>query len=106
MWLSEGDLPGEDSQFFSHFWVPHTPAILPGERVYIVAHDRLRGYAPLIIVEDRCTLWPQRACLLRRGGAMAVTLPRAVRGFNGFRYRFWEREEEVPFPEWQTEGVS
>jgi hypothetical protein len=27
-----------------------------------------------------------------------------IRGFQGWRYRWWEREDERPFPEWQVPG--
>lgn len=109
-WIAEGDLPGDEAQFDSHFFVSSLPNIAPGERVYVVAHGRLRGYAPLVEVEQSCTLseptrW-HRICLLRRGGAEAITIPQAVRGFQGWRYRWWDREDEVPFPDWRTEGVT
>jgi hypothetical protein len=78
------------------------PEILPGERVYIVAHGKLRGYAPLVGMEATCKLRPGRACLMREGGAVAVTIPEPIVGFMGWRYRFWERNIEVPFPSWRN----
>jgi hypothetical protein len=39
---------------------------------------------------------------VRGNDAVAVTIPRTIEGFWGFRYRFWEHEEEMPFPEWKT----
>lgn len=104
-WIIEGDLPGEEPQYISHFWISSMPKIEAGERVYIVAHGRLRGYAPLWDRERICTLRRSRSCLMRRGGAEAVTVPEAITGFQGWRYRWWEREDEAPFPDWQTEGV-
>lgn len=105
-WLAEGDLPGEPAKFRSHFWIKQpVPDIDVGERVYIVAHGRLRGYAPLVGVELTCSLRPERACLMREGGAVAVTIAEAVRGFMGWRTCWWKREDEVPFPDWKTEGV-
>lgn len=115
-WIAEGDLPGDpESDFESHFWIPRQPPdaapqmIHPGERVYIVAHGKLRGYAPLVRIEERCQLNPSRSCLVRRGGAVAVTLtnqddglPFTIRGFQGVRYRWWDPAAEVPFPEWRT----
>lgn len=104
-WIAEGDLPGEDqSDYQYHFWLSGfvRPEVRPGDRVYIVAHGKLRGYAPLVRYEDRCGLWPERSCLLRRGGAVAVTIAEPIRGFQGFRYRWWERADEMPFPEWKT----
>lgn len=104
-WIDEGDLPGEQVQYRSHFWVPFLPDIKPGERVYIVAHGRLRGYAPLVGVERSCSLNPRRSCLMREGGAVAVTIPEHITGFQGWRERWWNREDEVPFPDWMTPGV-
>lgn len=105
-WLAEGDLPGEQAKFYSHFWVRNLPDILPGERVYIVAHGRLRGYAPLVGVQVQCQLNRDRCCLMRRGGAVAVTIPEHITGFMGWRYRWWDRAIEAPFPDWQTAGVG
>jgi hypothetical protein len=104
-WLAEGDLPGEESQSLSHFWVSTLPSIKAGERVYIVSHSRLRGFAPLVGWEQSCTLRRDRMCLLRRGDAEAVTIPGDVRGFQGWRYRWWEPQDERPFPDWMTDGV-
>jgi hypothetical protein len=51
-WIEEGDLPGDedsgDTYAFSLWGVP--PTIDPGERVYVVAHGKLRGYAPLVAI--------------------------------------------------------
>lgn len=104
-WLAEGDLPGEPAQYQSHFWVPTLPVIEPGERVYIVAHGRLRGYAPLVVAERVCRLRRDRGCLLREGGAEAVTIDEPIRGFQGWRYRWWDRADEYLFFGWRTEGV-
>lgn len=105
-WLEEGDLAGEpwSEEAEYHFWIPRhpLPTIALGERVYIVAHGRLRGYAPLVNTELRCKLAPSRACLVRRNDAVAVTIPEPIVGFRGWRYRWWEREAEVPFPEWRS----
>jgi len=102
-WLDEGDLPGEEAEYESHFWIPlPLPDIKIGERVYIVAHGKLRGFAPLVDRETRCRLRPTRACLLRHGDAEAVTIDEPIRGFQGWRYRWWDRADEKPFPEWQS----
>lgn len=119
-WIEEGDaaLEGDGAAWArawsgdaEYGWNMNTricPTILPGERVYVVAHGRLRGYSPLVEVERNPTRFGQRArfALVRRGGAVAVTIPEPVKGFQGFRYRWWERDVEVPFPDWRTEGVS
>jgi hypothetical protein len=112
-WIAEGDLPGEaPSDMVSHFWLRNLPAGLrtvdKDDRVYVVAHGRLRGYAPLWGFERYCRLveGTDTSCLMRRGGAVAVTIADPIKGFQGFRYRWWKREDEVPFPDWQTDGVE
>jgi hypothetical protein len=103
-WLEEGDLPGEPwSGWDSHFWFRGpAPRIEYFERVYIVAHGKLRGCAPLRALERRCRLRPDVSCLIRRGDATAVTIPEPIRGFQGWRYRWWRLEDERPFPDWRT----
>jgi hypothetical protein len=105
-WLDEGDLPGQPwSGYESHYWFGgRFPHISPGERVYVVAHRRLRGYAPLVRIEPRCELAPTMHCFVRRGGAVAVTIDGPIPGFQGWRYRWWKREDEVPFPDWCLPG--
>jgi hypothetical protein len=112
-WIDEGDLaPGIgtadwEGEYEHHFWIARPlPMISPGDRVYIVAHNRLRGYAPLHDAEPYCRMRRDRACLLRRGLASAITIPTPIRGFQGWRYRWWDRSAEVPFPSWRTEGVA
>lgn len=105
-WIEEGALPGEDCPPDTeyHFYLGGAvPRIQPGERVYVVALGKLRGYAPLVRVEPRALTEPGRAgfALVRQDGAVAVTLPEPVYGFRGFRYRWWEREAEMPFPDWR-----
>lgn len=110
-WLDEGELPGEDrpvdSTYGWHFWIRRwpLPRLTQGERVYIVAYGRVRGYAPCIGLEPVCRLRPAMACLLRYGNAEAVTIPAPVVGFRGWRYRWWQREDEIPFPDWMTAGI-
>jgi hypothetical protein len=107
-WLAEGDLPGDDATgetyAFSLWGSP--PEIQPGERVYIVAHGKLRGYAPLVMITPG---WNHgEFALVRGGGAVACTIAEPIRGFRGWQYRFWKREDEVPFPNWRevTETVT
>lgn len=98
-WLTEGDLPGEAWRGGeSFFYVSHPPRIAPGERVYVVSHGRLRGYAPL----EQVNLVEGRWALRRRAGAVACTIPGQILGFRGVRYRWWDRTVERPFPEWKT----
>ena len=105
-WIEEGDLAGEpwSEEAEYHFWIrpDALPTIAPGDRVYIVAWGRLRGYAPLVRLERRCKLASNRSCLVRRNGAEAVTIPDPIVGFQGWRYRWWDRAAEVPFPEWRA----
>ena len=103
-WISEGDLPGQiwgsgdagSDGWYDFYLGGPLPDIKPGDRVYIVAHGRLRGYAPLVRVDRR------ERSLVRQGGAVAVTIPEPIRGFQGWRYRWWDRSAEVAFPDWQT----
>lgn len=98
-WIDEGDLPGQewDGTYQYSFYVSSAPSIDPGERVYIVAHGRLRGYAPLAHLDPAGSGYS----LVRYGGAVAVTIPDPIGGFRGFRYRWWDRRDEVPFPNWR-----
>ncbi len=99
-WIDEGDLPGEpwNGEYEWDFYLYGVaPIIKPGERVYVVAHGKLRGYAPLVRIDGE----PGRSfSLVRRNGAVAVTIPEPIRGFQGWRYRWWDRAIEVPFPNW------
>jgi len=97
-WIEEGSAAGDpptDTKYY--FSVPSAPDIKPGERVYIVHNGKLRGYSPLVEIyryNDRCFL-------VRQGGAVAVTIPQLIKGFQGYRYRWWDRSIEVLFPEWR-----
>lgn len=104
-WIDEGDPAGakEETGFDWHFYLGGPePDIQPGDRVYVVYNNAIRGYAPLVRVERN---WRGYA-LVRRGGAVAVTIPERVRGFRGFRYRWWKREIEVPFPDWRNPNAT
>lgn len=103
-WADEGALPGEPDEFRGEFDFTTggmRPDIKPGERVYIVCEGRLRGYAPLVRMEFT-SVWGGngRVYLWRAGGAVAVTIDTPIKGFRGWRYRWWPREQERPFPEW------
>lgn len=109
-WLEEGDLPGDPptgEEWGFTTWGP-VPKIGLGERVYVVAHGRLRGYAPLSRMEAERVFGGAggRIAFGRKAGAVAVTISEPIRGFRGWRYRWWNREDESPFPEWKTEGVK
>lgn len=104
-WAAEGDLPGQPwsgTEWDFTTW-GNKPDIQPGERVYVACQGRLRGYAPLV----RLKLGPRRdgrgagsLNFIRGGGAVAVTIPQEIVGFRGWRYRWWDVAEEVPFPDW------
>ena len=104
-WISEGDAvgepwSGEDWYFFLGGYPPKK--IKPGERVYVVYNGKLRGYSPLVRIEEN----PRPGyALVRRGDAVAVTIDELIKGFRGFRYRWWDREIEKSFPEWTSEAV-
>ncbi len=102
-WIDEGDAAGEpeSGEEWGFIMGGPPPRMQPGERVYVVAHGLLRGYAPLV----RIARTDQGFALCRKGGAVAVTIPEAIPGFRGWRAPWWKREDEVPFPRWKTEGV-
>jgi hypothetical protein len=104
-WIDEGDAAGTDwSGVLWHFRTfGPKPVIEPGERVYIVCEGRLRGYAPLVRLYWADTVRPPLGdvAFIRGGGAVAVTIPESIAGFRGWRYRWWKREVEVPFPKWK-----
>lgn len=95
-WCEEGDLPGAPwTGLESHFYLfgYSRPTIEPGERVYVVARNALRGYAPLVRIDT----WGPRYALVRHGGAVAVTITQPIRGFRGWRYRWWKQEQEYSY---------
>jgi len=97
-WLAEGDPPGSEwSGQEWDFMIGHTkPRIQHGERVYIVCEGKLQGYAPLIRLDYFPNIPPRgRYSLVRGGGAVALTLESAIPGFRGFRYRWWNRTDEL-----------
>lgn len=109
-WIYEGDAAPPGSTMWSgtewHFNLGgRRPNIKPGERVYIVCEGKLRGYAPLLYLDDSDYDYDHRWSLVRGGGAVAVTIDEPIRGFQGWRYRWWNREDEKPFPDWM-EGHS
>ena len=98
-WIAEGDAAGEPwtGEEWDFYTVGFRPKIEPGERVYVVFNSKLRGYAPLVQLRWR----RQGGSFIRGGDAVAVTIEEPIRGFRGWKYRWWEREQECPFPGWQ-----
>lgn len=103
-WIAEGDAAGEPptGEEWGFFTYGAWPDIQPGERVYIVAHGMLRGYAPLTRLDGD----GGQVVFGRKGGAVAVTIREPITGFRGWRYRWWKREQEEPFLDWKTRGVA
>lgn len=102
-WIYEGDAVDEPEtgEEWGFFLGPSKPPIEPGERLYVVAHGLLRGYAPV----TRVAKYGRRWAICRRGGAVAVTIPEDIKGFRGHRRRWWPREAERPFPIWSFARV-
>ncbi len=103
-WIEEGDAAGEPYSGEEWGWYTnhsYAATIQPGERFYVVAHGKLRGWAPVTRVEDRSHKgggW----VICRRGNAVACTVPFAIPGFRGLRVRWWDRSAELAFPDWRT----
>lgn len=105
-WLAEGDPAG--TPWSGELWTFSTfgmrPTIQPGERVYIVCEGKLRGWAPLVRLDlgRNFGTGPGYLGFVRGGGAIACTLREPITGFRGWRYRFWQYEDEVPVGESST----
>lgn len=107
-WIAEGDaasvngvvypsITGEEWSWYTRHSLARD--INPGERFYVVAHGKLRGWAPV----TRVGVIDYRSYeICRRGGAVACTIREVIPGFRGLRIRWWKREDEQPFPDWMT----
>jgi hypothetical protein len=102
-WIAEGDAVGEPctGEEWGFFLGGNKPSIGPGDRLYIVAHGLLRGFAPVTALKETERGW----AICRQGGAVAVTIDEPIPGFRGFRKVWWPEEMEKPFPDWKTKGV-
>ena len=105
-WLDEGDLAG-DAPTHGHDWgfyVSHcaAPPIDAGDALYIVAHGRLRGFA---LVSKPVCASRGGYLITRAANAKAVTIAETINGFQGWRRRWWNLADELPFPDWKTRGV-
>lgn len=121
-WLDEGDLACDGDQCEAGMLPPWSgdyeygynvghrrPPIVVGERLYIVAYGRLRGYSPVVGIEQTLRFGGRSHgnwAIVRRGAAVAVTVPWEVQGFRGYRFRTWHDDDEIPFPDWKTKGVA
>ncbi len=101
-WIAEGSCAGDPETDVEYAWYTKSRAVLKlekGDRLYIVAHGKLRGWAPItrIISDDDVSEFG----ICRRGGAVACTIPEKIPGFQGLRKRWWDRSQEIPFPDWR-----
>lgn len=105
-WVAEGDPAGAPwSGQEWHFYLAGSPPLMvPGDRVYVVYKNAIRGYAPLVRIERSASR--SAFALVRHGDAAAVTIPETVHGFRGWRYTWWERAAEMPFPMWQDPNAT
>ena len=71
--------------------------IKPGDRFYVVSHGKLRGYAPVVRV-DESSEDENFSGIIRGAGAVAVTIPEPIPGFQGLRKRWWDRADGDPLP--------
>lgn len=104
-WIAEGDAAGDLASGEEYgWWTKHSFAALirPGERFYVCAHGRLRGYALVERVIREGPSW----VICRKGGAVACTIDAPIPGFRGLEKRWWSREQEIAFPDWKTEGIE
>jgi hypothetical protein len=99
-WIDEGDLAGQEDLTYNYYEFKlgcNKPKNLNvGDRVYCVAKGKLIGYSILTRMEQRDGCW----YLIRSSVAEAVTISEDIKGFQGFRYRWWERKNEASFPNW------
>ena len=101
-WIAEGDAAGDPETGEEWgWWTEHSfiTKIQPGDRFYVVAHGRLRGWAPVTRVHR--PMMREGGAICRKGGGVACTIPEPIPGFRGLRVRWWPREAEIPFPDWK-----
>lgn len=92
-WLCEGDLPGDPPAEKGewNFYTARPPhGCVQGQRIYVVAQGFLRGYGEISRSHPNA--------FVRSGPGVACTLfehekPKPMRGFQGWRYATWGREE-------------
>lgn len=110
-WLAEGDAPGEPETGQDWWFTCYgtIPDIQPGERVYVVCEGRLVGYAPLVRLmksDNGFATGRMPLAFIRRGGAVACTIDEPIKGFRGWRYRWWDREDEKPLHNCTVENIG
>jgi hypothetical protein len=96
-WIAEGDAAGDPETGEKWGWFTQHSLkrmIGVGDRFYVVAHGRLRGYSIVTAI------WG--GAIVRKGHAVACTIDQPILGFQGLRRRWWSREIERQFPDWKT----
>lgn len=104
-WIAEGDPAGTPESGEEWGWYTRhrfARLIRPGDRFYVVAWGRLRGWAPVTRVQDNGDSF----VICRRGNAVACTIDQPIPSFRGLEKVWWPRDIERPFPAWRTEGVG
>lgn len=111
-WIAEGDPAGTPYTGTEWGWFMggNPPKrIEAGERVYVVYSGHLIGYSPLLWIEPNPSgftanvgSYPNEFALVRGGNAVAVTIDEQIKGFQGYRYCWWPRSIEKPFPDWRN----
>jgi hypothetical protein len=99
-WIAEGDAAGDPETGEEWGWYTgHKLAatMKPGDRFYVVAHGKLRGWASVTRIQQP----PSGFIICRQGDAVACTIPEPIPGFRGLRVRWWDRSLEQPFPNWK-----
>lgn len=94
--LAEGDTPNDGE--WSGLTHPHCLSGRPknlqrGDHVYFASGGEVRYRAPIFGTAEH----NGRFYLLRQGGAEWVELDEPVRPFQGFRYRWWDLDDEVHY---------
>lgn len=100
-WIAEGDAVGEPETGEDWHWYTKdrkARSIQAGDRFYVVAHGKLRGWAPVVRVDRDAD---GTYGIVRHGGAVACTVPQPIPGFRGLRLRWWKREDEQSFEDWR-----
>ncbi len=102
-WLAEGDAAGEPATGQEYEWHTGSRAISKineGDRFYVVAHGKLRGWSTVIAVHQDDN-YPG-GFIVRGAHAVACTIDRPIPGFRGLRERWWQWSDEKSFPDWRV----
>ena len=97
-WLQGGCEPGRLRSF--HVFGDKPPCCF-GDRLYVLAHNRIRCR---LIVDDVQPLRGGWMMFARFEQGMTVR-GATIRGFKGWQRRWWRDADEIDFPEWRTAGL-